>query len=114
MLQLIKRLGFSKVEVEVYVYLAKAGPKSSKDISEGFNCTPQQLRLVLKSLKDKGVVRISRRKTVLFSALEFEELLDFFVKSNVSKALIIEKTRRDLLTTWQAMLGENYSQNTSN
>jgi sugar-specific transcriptional regulator TrmB len=112
-LQLIKRLGFSRIEAEVYVLLAKAGPKSSKDIAEGLNFTPQQLRPVLESLQDKGAVKTSRRRTVLFSALEFEELLNFFVKSNMNHALIIQKTKQDLLTSWQEML-ENNNQNTPN
>jgi sugar-specific transcriptional regulator TrmB len=106
-LQLIKRLGFSRVEAEVYVHLAKAGPKSSKDIAEGLNFNPQQLHLVLKSLQDKGAVKTSRRRTILFSALAFEELLASFVETNINQAQVIQKTKQDLLASWQEMVGKN-------
>jgi sugar-specific transcriptional regulator TrmB len=106
-LQLMRRLGFSRVEAEVYVHLAKAGPRSSSDLAESLNLTTQQLHIVLRSLKDKGAVKFNRRKAILFYALKFEELLNFFVKSNISQAQIIQETKQDLIASWKEMLGES-------
>jgi sugar-specific transcriptional regulator TrmB len=106
-LQFIKRLGFSRIEAEVYVHLTKAGPKSSKDIAKDLNLTVQQLNLILKRLQDKGAVKTNRRRTVLFSALAFEELLASFVETNINQAQAIQKTKQDLLASWQEMAGKN-------
>jgi sugar-specific transcriptional regulator TrmB len=106
-LQLIRHLGFSRVEAEVYIHLAKGGPKSSKDIAKGLNVTQQQMQLVLNTLKNKGVVKTSRRRTVLFSALPFEEFLTYFVEANMNQAKTIQKTKQDLLDSWQEVVGEN-------
>jgi len=43
----------------------------------------------------------------LFSALAFEELLASFVETNINQAQVIQKTKQDLLASWQEMVGKN-------
>ncbi len=106
-LQLIKHLGFSDAEAEVYVHLAKMGPKGSKELADSLNLNKRQLPFVLKTLQERGAVTTSQEGTILFSALPFEKLLNSFVNENVSQAKLIQKSKKDLLENWQQMVKEN-------
>ena len=105
--QTMKRLNFSKFEAEVYVHLAKAGPKSGKDIAEYLDLTQQQLHTVIKNLQNKGAIKISRRKTTLFSASSFEEILNSFIETNIHQAQFIQRTKQGLLSSWQEIIDKD-------
>jgi sugar-specific transcriptional regulator TrmB len=107
--KLLEHLGLSKIEAEIYVYLAKTGPKGCKDIAEDLDLTNQQLYYSLNILRNKGVIKISHRTKVYFYVLKFEELLNFFVKSDINQAEILQKTKHNLLVSWKEMLKEKNS-----
>ena len=102
-LKLFKSLGFSKVEAEVYVYLAKAGPTKPKDLMIGLGMTRQQLYPALEKLKKKKIVDIRPESHALFSTLTFEELLNHYVKMSLKQAEAIKETKEVLLDCWQNM-----------
>ena len=106
-LRLLEDFGFSRVDAEVYVYLAKAGPQKGKDLNNGLKMPKQQLYPALESLQKKGVVTRSSERTTLFSALTFEELLNLYVKLNVEKAQMIKETKQELLASWRDMTKKN-------
>jgi sugar-specific transcriptional regulator TrmB len=107
MLQLLKNLGFSRVEAEVYVYLTKTGPTKAKDLTIGLRITKQQLYPALKGLKKRRIVSSRPERHALFSALAFEELLNRYVKTNLEQADTIKKTKEELLTNWRNMAKQN-------
>ncbi len=106
-LRLLEDFGFSRVDAEVYVYLAKTGPQKGKDLNNGLKMTKQQLYPALESLQKKGVVTRSPERPALFSALAFEELLNLYVKLNEEKAQIIKETKEELLASWRDMTKKN-------
>jgi len=108
-LRLLEDFGFSKVDAEVYVYLAKTGPQKGKDLNDGLKMPKQQLYLALESLQTKGVVARSSGSPALFSALAFEELLNLYVRLNVEKAKIIKENKEELLASWRDMTTINNS-----
>jgi sugar-specific transcriptional regulator TrmB len=107
MLQLLKSLGFSRVEAEVYVYLTKTGPTKAKDLTIGLRITKQQLYPALKGLKKRRIVSSRPERHALFSALAFEELLNRYVKTNLEQAETIKETKEELLTNWRNMAKQN-------
>ena len=102
-LQLLQSFGFSRVEAEVYVYLAKKGSQRGKDLENGLKIAKQQLYFILKNLQRKNIVSISHKRPALFSALAFEKLLNLYVKLNVDQAKIIEETKEEWLNDWRDM-----------
>ena len=106
-LRLLEASGFSRVTAEVYVHLAKMGPKNGRDLTSGLKMTKQQLYPILKSLQKKGIVTISPKRPALFSALAFEELLNLYVKLNVDQAKIIKETMEELLASWRDITKKN-------
>ena len=93
-LRILEGFGISKADAEVYVYLAKRGPTRSVDLAVDFGKTQQQIYPILRRLNKKGVVKNSKSRQMLVSALAFEELLERYVKLNMEQAKIIEEAKR--------------------
>ena len=106
-LKMLEEFGLSKVESEVYIYLAKVGPCKARELGSGLRMTKQQLYPALKSLKEKGIVSSEAKRVALFSALAFEELINNYVNINLEQAKTIEETKRELLATWKNMSRSN-------
>jgi sugar-specific transcriptional regulator TrmB len=93
-LRILQGFGINKTDAEVYVYLAKRGPTRSVDLAVDFGKTQQQIYPILRRLNKKGIVKNSRSRQMLFSALAFEGLLERYVKLNMEQAKIIEEAKR--------------------
>ncbi len=106
-LKTLEGFGLSRVEAEVYIYLAKLGPAKARDLGSGLRMTKQQLYPALKSLKKKGIVSSKPERAALFSALAFEELLKRYVTINVEQAEILKETKEDLMESWRSMAKQN-------
>jgi len=104
---MLEGFGLSQVESEVYVYLAKIGPSKARDVAIGLRMTKQQLYPVLKSLKKKGIVTSRPERVALFSALAFEELLNFYMKLSSEKAKVVSETKQELVNAWREMTKHN-------
>jgi HTH-type transcriptional regulator, sugar sensing transcriptional regulator len=102
-LKILESFGFSKVDAEVYVYLAKKGLTEGRELAIGLRMTKQQLYQVLKHLKEKRVVTSSSDHPTLFSALDFEELLKLYIKLSKQKARSIEEAKKEILESWKNM-----------
>ncbi len=102
-LKILEGFGLTRTDAEVYVYLAKKGPKRETDLSSAFKLTEQQLYSSLKNLQSKGIVTASVEKSALFSAVAFERVLDLLVKANIEQAQAISETKEELLTRWRSV-----------
>ena len=102
-LRILKDFGLAKTDAEVYVYLAKKGPKRETDISAFFKMNEEQLYSSLNNLRSKGIVTVTLEKSAIFSAVAFERLLELFVKANIEQAHAISKTKKEILAGWRAM-----------
>ena len=98
--KLLNDFGLSNAEAEVYIFLAANGPSKSNDLTIGLNMTTQQLSLIVKELQKKGAIVVSVKPIVLYTALDFEELLNQYIKLNLNQAQLIKKTKQELLTSW--------------
>jgi sugar-specific transcriptional regulator TrmB len=105
-LRLLEEFGFSRVDAEVYLYLAKVGPQKGKDLSSGLKMTKQQLYPALKRLKEKGIVTSKDERAATFSAMAFEELLKLIVRMKEDQAKGIEHDKEELLAYWRNMMEE--------
>ena len=103
-LRTLEGFGLSRVDAEVYVYLAKQGPQRGGAIAEALKIRRQQLHSILKALQDKGVVTASSERPVLFSAVAFEKALDLLVEADIEQAKAIKDTKEELLSEWQSMV----------
>jgi sugar-specific transcriptional regulator TrmB len=100
-LKTLESFGLSRVESEVYVYLAKAGPSKAEELDTRLRMTKQQLHQALKSLEEKGIVVSRPERARLFSAIAFEELLNLFMKLSAEKAKVVRDTKQELVDSWR-------------
>ncbi len=100
----LMRLGLSETESEVFIYLAKKGPKKEKDLSSAFDLRGQRLHQILESLQRRGMVTMTTEQYALFSALTFEEVLEMLITENIEQAHAAQKTRKELLASWKNMI----------
>ncbi len=89
-------LGLSRLDAEVYVYLAKKGRQKVVDLAKALNLSRKKIYNSLKNLQNKGIVTKDRS---IFSALPFEEALELLIKMEKEQAQLIRESREELLTT---------------
>jgi sugar-specific transcriptional regulator TrmB len=102
-LRILENFGLARTDAEVYVYLAKRGPKNEKDLANALKLAQQQLYSSLKNLQNKGIITATVEKSALFSAVAFERVLELLVKANIEQAQSIKETKEDILASWRSM-----------
>lgn len=104
MIKILEAFGFSKADAEVYIYLAKKGPRTEIDLSKTLKLTDKKLDFTLKNLQSKGLVTATIEKSELFSALPFELVLDQLVKSHIQRGFNITENREEFLAKWRSSI----------
>jgi len=91
------------MDAEVYVYLAKKGPKKGSELANALQVTRQQLYPSLKNLKNKGVVTASLERPALFSAVAFEKVVELLIAIKVEQAKAVKETKKELMDSWRSI-----------
>jgi sugar-specific transcriptional regulator TrmB len=102
-LKTLEAFGLSRTDSEVYLYLAKKGPKKGREVANALQISKQKLYPSLKNLKNNGIIKASFDRPALFSALAFEEVLELLITIRVDQAKAIEETKKELLRSWRSM-----------
>jgi sugar-specific transcriptional regulator TrmB len=101
-LKTLESFGLSRTDAEVYVYLAKKGPKEGRELADALQITKQQLYPCLKNLKSKGIITVSLERPAMFSALAFEKVLELLIEIKVEQSKAISETKKELLASWRS------------
>ena len=109
MLKTLLNLGFKQRNAEVYVFLALNGIHTASDIAKATGTHKRQVYIALKKMKDLKIVSGSKEMPAHFSAMPFDKLLDFLIKSNLEEANRIEKDKEDLLALWNSTFKEKHA-----
>ncbi len=99
--------GLTRMDAQIYILLAKKGPKKAIEISKAFKMSKPQLYRSLKNLEAKGIVSATLEHPARFSALQFGKALDLLAKAKMKQALEeaqrIQEERATILANWQAL-----------
>jgi sugar-specific transcriptional regulator TrmB len=101
-------LGFFNTDIKVYIYLAKKGTQTGKELSNSLKMQRQRLYPCLRRLQKKGVVNATCQNPVLFSALPFEKVLDLFIEVKREQAKTLQESKKELLSTWRSIIEKDY------
>jgi sugar-specific transcriptional regulator TrmB len=99
----LKDLGLTEKEIEVYVFLAKHGVLKSREVARQVRKDKAQVLRILKSLQNKGLVESTLEAPKRFVVVPFENVLDAFVKAKRDEATLIENAKKDLLLHWKSI-----------
>jgi sugar-specific transcriptional regulator TrmB len=91
-------LGLSRVEAEVYVFLAKKGPLTVDTLEKFLNYNKNKIISSLKTLTVKKLVSSEPKRYV---ALPFEEALELLIEQEKEKAKTLQDNRDSLIDTWK-------------
>ena len=107
MLEMLAFLGFKQPEAKIYVFLAKKGPYSAKDLETALKMPIWQIYQSLRNLQKKGTITAFLHRPALFSALPFEKVLDLAAKAKIEEAQQEHANTSRAMLYWESMLKEN-------
>lgn len=102
----LESLGLSQLDAQVYVFLGKRGPQKAIDIGKYLHIQKQPLYRTLKNLQNKGIITSTFGHPASFSAVQFERVLDLFVKAKMEEAQQITKQKPEVLSVWKSFAVE--------
>lgn len=99
----LRRLGLSKNEVKVYIYLARTGEHKASEISEALSLHRTETYRILRDLEKRGLISSVFEKPLKFIATSFEKALDILIETKRMKLNFLEKKRESLVNIWLSL-----------
>jgi sugar-specific transcriptional regulator TrmB len=99
----LNRLGLSKNEIRVYVYLARTGEHKASEISEALSLHRTETYRILRDLEKKGLISSVFEKPLKFIATAFEKALDILIETKKMKINLLEKRKGSLVDIWLSL-----------
>lgn len=101
-------IGLTRMDSQVYMFLAKKGPQKGRDLFRGLKMSKPQLYRSLKTLQSKGIVSATFERPNRFFAVPFEKGLDMFIKAKTEEAQRMQQNKDEILSDWHSVeIGEN-------
>ena len=96
----LMKLGLSKNETKVYLFLARVGEKKASEISEALSLHRTETYRILRDLEKKGLVSSVFEKPLKFIATPFERAIDILIETKKLKLKMLEQKKEKLLDAW--------------
>jgi sugar-specific transcriptional regulator TrmB len=102
-IQVLRDLGLSRREAEVYIFLSKRGAQGANQVSTNLKVERVQTYRALKSLQEKGVVEATLEAPTRFNAVPFDTLLNSLITTKKTEASQLETKKDTLITAWKSL-----------
>lgn len=96
----LQKLGLSKNEIRVYIYLARSGMLKASEVSEVISLHRTETYRILRDLEKMGLVSSVFEKPLKFVATPFEKALDLLIKGKKLRLELLERKKKDLVDLW--------------
>ena len=96
----LMKLGLSKNETKVYLFLARTGEKKASEISEALSLHRTETYRILRDLEKRGLVSSVFEKPLKFIATPFERAIDILIETKKLKLKMLEQKKEKLLEAW--------------
>jgi len=97
------RLGLSKNEIKVYIYLARTGEHKASEISEALSLHRTETYRILRDLEKKGLISSVFEKPLKFIATPFEKALGILIETKKMKINLLEQRKTSLVDLWLSL-----------
>ncbi len=97
---ILKDIGLSEKEAEIYIFLAKHTALRSGEIAKLTKIDKAEVYRVLTNLQTKGLVEKTLEAPTRFTSTPFERAIDSFIKYKRNEATLVEKTKHELIKDW--------------
>jgi sugar-specific transcriptional regulator TrmB/CBS domain-containing protein len=95
--------GLTDRQSEVYLFLAKTGACTAVYASNALNICRTEVYQILKELQKKSLVESTLEFPKRFTAIPFEEALNFLIKAKKDEVEYLEKDKDRLLSSWKSI-----------
>jgi sugar-specific transcriptional regulator TrmB len=99
----LNRLGLSKNEVRVYLYIARTGEHKASEISEALSLHRTETYRILRDLEKKGLISSVFEKPLKFIATPFKKTLDILIETKKMRISLLEKRKEGLVDIWLSL-----------
>ena len=99
----LQGLGFSKREIQIYMFLAKSGVQSTSFVAKRLKMERVQAYRTFKKLQEKGYIEATLERPTRFTVVPFEKLLDAFIESRKTEVASLNEQKDTLLNAWRAV-----------
>lgn len=100
-MKVLRDLGLSRREAEVYIFLSRRGPQGANSVSNVLKIERVQTYRALKSLQEKGIVEATLETPTRFSAVPFDTLLTSLITTRKSRISELEAQKQALVDYWK-------------
>jgi sugar-specific transcriptional regulator TrmB len=97
------KLGLSKNEVRVYLYLARYVERKASEISEALCLHRTETYRILRDLEKRGMVSSVFEKPLKFIATPFEKAIDVLIEAKKLKIKLLERQKKSLVDVWLSL-----------
>jgi sugar-specific transcriptional regulator TrmB/CBS domain-containing protein len=99
----LQALGFSKREVQIYMFLAKSGVQSTSFVAKRLKMERVQAYRTFKKLQEKGFIEATLERPTRFTVVPFEKLLETFIETRKSEVTSLNEQKDALVSAWRAV-----------
>jgi sugar-specific transcriptional regulator TrmB len=98
---MLKDLGVTETEVEVYVFLCKNGALKGTDLSRLIKKDKAQIYHLLRSLETKGLVEVTLEAHPRFSPVDLSKVIELAIEVKKNEITRIKMVKKNLMSTWK-------------
>ena len=99
--EILKKLGLTKNESNLYIYLNKNGLKEAREIAQNQKIPRTYTYRLLKELLNKGIVTLISDTPAKFEGIEFEKVLDILINYKQKRIEELQLMRSELSELWK-------------
>ena len=90
----LQEFGLRRIEIQVYIFLSKKGPKTVNELAEALKLRKSQLYYLLKRLRQQKFIKTSAKRPTTFSATGIETILNLIINSKIKQAEEMEASKK--------------------
>jgi sugar-specific transcriptional regulator TrmB len=99
----LRKLGLSKNQIRVYLYLARSGIRKASQVSEAISLHRTETYRILRDLAKIGLVSSVLEKPLKFVATPFDKSLDILITAKKLRLALLERRKEDLMDVWVSL-----------
>lgn len=100
---MLQKLGLSKNEIRVYVFLARSEERKASEISEALNLHRTETYRILRDLEKKGLVSSVFEKPLKFIATSFKQAIGTLIEAKKLRIRHLENKKDQLFEIWASL-----------
>lgn len=99
----LQALGFSKREVQIYIFLAKSGVQSTSFVAKRLKMERVQAYRTFKKLQEKGFIEATLERPTRFTVVPFEKLFEGFLETRKGELASLNEQKEELMSAWRTV-----------